>query len=328
MNTYNSLLPHDFVPLNKFISQAYNTDEQPVGWPKLYMQFSQPASRKLVQNTVRHLFSQDEPDIDPVMQRKADYYNEMVQADMAIYNAHQEYLNNTPVVRVPVSAQDFNDPAVQEKIASLPNREEVVQAIENFENSLAQSPISIEKKSEIRDQFYKRILTMDAAVVQHIAKDEVGQDVKNILQLLSAQDLGGDRANVIQDPIGGGDPEQKQDYEEDQFAPINANARLIRFFDYRQDIASQISKYNMQKHVTAENKIYKSFVVDGIKSFGNMPISPEEAESAILIAIDRPDMAAAPTAAARYASELLNKRKQFKDYLSYVETFMSTYYGY
>jgi hypothetical protein len=264
MNRFNSLYGADTLPLCPYQPKSDNQAQPRMGWSRLYMQFSKPVYDKEIKQTVSVMLNRDEPYMEPRMIRKANYENEMIKAEMQLIKAHQAYVNNKPTMYVPKEDEslDFNSQQVQDKLRSGPdNNETTIRAIQVFEQKLRALNLSEAKQKTIRNAFYQRLLTADAELVNNLAKDELGRNVSEILQLIQKGDFGGGAANVIdageEAPID--DDDEPGDEEGDVKAPDTDSSQYLNI-PFEPFIYDRIPNFDAWKHQTIENRLVKQFV--------------------------------------------------------------------
>jgi hypothetical protein len=202
------------VPLNTWIPNDENVKPMPIGWSAQYGAPPRFASKRHIYQTIMRFY--DHPIMNKAhVIRRGDHKDAMEAADYEVYRAHQEYLHNKPMIKVKAQPLDFNHPSVQDRLNSMEDNSTVLEAINNFESKLSQVNLSPQKRDELRNQFYSKIIQADQSVIYSIAKDEQGNDIKSMLELLTKynSDLASSRPNIIA-PVAGTPDEVGWDDEE------------------------------------------------------------------------------------------------------------------
>lgn len=195
------------IHLNTWGSVSREHEKQlPLGWTPQYGRPPVFHSRETISRCIKDYY--DHPEMNrPRVTRYGDHQANIMNADMQVWRSHQEYINNTPMVQVKAMPMDFNNPMVQDKIESMYDKTAVMEAIRVFETKLAELQLSPQRREELRNDFYRKIVQADQSVLYNIAKDEQGKDIKSILELLTKytnnDNEGGGRPNIIA-PVGGG----------------------------------------------------------------------------------------------------------------------------
>lgn len=273
------------VLLNSYIPRNVPDEpiKQKVGWTPQYGKRPVFASNREIQQTVSSYY--DQPMMNQPLKKSsivADVRNEIDRADYERWMQHQEYINNKPVIKVKEQPMDFNNPDVQDKLASMEDNTDIMKAINNFETRLSQLRLTPAKRDELRNEFYSRIVQADHAVIYNIAKDEQGKSINDILNLLQSGAVGGGKPNIIEGGKGGQDSKVDQIEVSNPYEPLVPNYTTRDLEDYAQLMINNFLEE--EKETEAVIKRTKALIVDELQKLnkiGDFPIDDVQTAQAI-----------------------------------------------
>lgn len=256
------------------------------------------------------------------------------------YNAMQETVKATQYLNKNVGERDFTSEDVQQRIASLPNNDEIAKAIQVFENKLQSVMLSPEKKKEMRDAFYKDIFSASTEAIFKIAKDEKNKDIAEILNIVKNVNIQGDNADLGRPPpqlqppqqnedLGGamageafGPPPFKppQDDFDEKELPEVPKFEVGNKFIVQPYISPKFTPYTSSfketNHLSIEKTLRNLFIDTKHKKL-KKPLTKEQLSNAIHLAIGYGKVGR-PEDDVKSASIIISRKQKYKAYLNFV----------
>lgn len=248
------------------------------GSNKLYMLTGQVKVSTSANALKKAVYGYYDDDIyeDPAYVRRRATLRDSLDAQMSDIKAQQEYFRGQRLINVNTTI-DPSDPALQQKIAELPDSDLLKQAIQRFEMRMEQLNVSPAQKARMREQFYNNIFNMDAQQIRSIAQDESGRPMGEMKDLVGEANRGGD-FDVDMPFMGmepGEDQQAIQEKEiESEFQSGNIEQDTSQFFgfinvpigyDIKQDEEKIIQSSIARKHYKLKYQFSFSEVADAIE---------------------------------------------------------------
>jgi hypothetical protein len=152
-----------------------------------------------------------------------DNVDDMNRLQQMKFRAENEAQGAVQYINTKRRDDDFTSEDFQRRLREMPNNEEIARAIQVFENKLSLLNLSNERKKQVRDEFYNSIFQADKEIIFNIAKDETGQDIKEILKLVRQANIGGENAEMGAKPVPvkqGDIKEEDEEYAQSLIFPV------------------------------------------------------------------------------------------------------------